>query len=68
MVEFAHDEYLAATRKQLVDGRFYVTCNITQNEKMKKRSLDCSNERFVKEKGGYLLSRIALQYHRRKRA
>ena len=35
---------------------------------MKKRSLDCSNERFVKKKGGYLLSRIALfdtVYHRR---
>ena len=35
--------------------------------KMKKRSLDCSNERFVKKKGGYLLSRIALfdtVYHR----
>ena len=34
---------------------------------MKKRSLDCSNERFVKKKGGYLLSRIALLnevYHR----
>ena len=41
-------------------------CNITQNEQLKKRSLDCSNERFVKKKGGYLLSRIALQYHRRK--
>ena len=26
----------------------------------KKRSLDCSNECFVKKKGGYLLSRIAL--------
>gem|GEM_PF-6311495 len=35
---------------------------------MKKRSLDCSNERFDKKKGGYLLSRIALfdtVYHRR---
>ena len=33
----------------------------------KKRSLDCSNECFVKKKGGYLLSRIALfdtVYHR----
>ena len=34
--------------------------HITQNEQMKKRSLDCSNERFNKKKGGYLLSRIAL--------
>ena len=34
--------------------------HITQNEKMKKRSLDCSNERFGLKKGGYLLSRIAL--------
>ena len=40
--------------------------HITQNEQMKKRSLDCSNERFDLKKGGYLLSRIALQYHRRK--
>ena len=34
---------------------------------MKKRSLDCSNERFGLKKGGYLLSRIALLnmvYHR----
>ena len=35
--------------------------------KQKKRSLDCSNERFGLKKGGYLLSRIALfdkVYHR----
>ena len=41
--------------------------HITQNEQLKKRSLDYSNERFSLKKGGYLLSRIALfdtVYHR----
>jgi len=28
--------------------------HIAQNEQMKKRSLDCSNERFGLKKGGYL--------------
>ena len=49
-----------------MDGAAAAISHIAQNKQMKKRSLDCSNERFVKKKGGYLLSRITLQYHRRK--
>ena len=49
-----------------MDSMTVAISHIAQNEQMKKRSLDYSNERFVKKKGGYLLSRIALQYHRRK--
>ena len=43
-----------------MDGMVAAIFHITQNKQMKKRPLDCSNERFVKKKGGYLLSRIAL--------
>ena len=49
-----------------MDDMMAAIFHIAQNKQMKKRSLDCSNERFVKKKGGYLLSRITLQYHRRK--
>ena len=49
-----------------IDGMVAAISHIAQNEQLKKRSLDCSNERFGLKKGGYLLSRIALQYHRRK--
>ena len=50
-----------------MDGMVATIFHITQNKQMKKRSLDCSNERFGLKKGGYLLSRIALLnmvYHR----
>ena len=43
-----------------MDGAATAIRNIAQNEQMKKRSLDCSNERFCLIKDGYLLSRIAL--------
>ena len=49
-----------------MDSMTVAISHIAQNEQLKKRSLDCSNERFGLKKGGYLLSRIALQYHRRK--
>ena len=52
---------------QCMDGMVAAIFHIAQNEQMKKRSLDCSNERFDKKKGGSLLSRVALLntvYHR----
>ena len=49
-----------------MDGMAAAIFKTAQYEQLKKRSLDCSNERFGLKKGGYLLSRIALQYHRRK--
>ena len=51
-----------------MDGMVAAIFHIAQNEQLKKRPLDCSNERVDKKKGGYLLSRIALfdtVYHRR---
>ena len=50
-----------------MDDTVATISHIAQNEQMKKRPLDCSNERFGLKKGGYLLSRIALfdtVYHR----
>jgi len=50
-----------------MDSMTVAISHIAQNEQMKKRSLDYSNERFSLKKGGYLLSRIALfdtVYHR----
>ena len=50
-----------------MDSMTVAISHIAQNEQMKKRSLDYSNERFSLKKGGYLLSRIALLntvYHR----
>ena len=52
---------------QCMDSMTVAISHIAQNEQLKKRSLDCSNERFGLKKSGYLLSRIALfdtVYHR----
>ena len=52
---------------QRMEDMVVAISHIAQNEQLKKRSLDCSNERFGLKKGGYLLSCIALfetVYHR----
>ncbi|MFC2378098.1 MAG: hypothetical protein ACFNOO_03565, partial [Segatella oulorum] len=47
---------------QCMDGMVAAIFKTSQNGKRPQRFL---SKAFVKKKGGYLLSRIALQYHRR---
>ena len=45
----------------------YISC-MTGNEKSPPEDFSSRGLILLMKKGGYLLSRIALQYHRRKRA